>query len=137
MAEGNDLDLFSYESTYKMKELHPYDTEDNEGNKIKVMPKDPANHDSWNQWEAHPTVFYNIGSIIKNPTRMYPSPSNNPRALQHLEDGRVLIYEKDDYMFDIKVPFVTEPIGDVTTVIVKYDDLKNENYTLSYRIDKK
>lgn len=136
MSEDKNISKYSYEETYRM-DLKSYKVEDHLGREVEIQPKDPAVHESYHKWESHPTFFYNLGSILFDYDRVGPTTSKNPSALKHAETGEILVFEKDDYMVSLGVPFVATPIGDTVSVIVKYDEVKGRNYTLSYRIDKK
>ena len=131
LMNSNDL---SYDMTLERKPLHPFTAKDPQNRLVTIKTKIPDNH-TWHvfeSYEQHPTIFWNLGSVIENPDRVYPTTSRNPEAIEHLSDGQILIYEKDEYLFGLNVPFVREPRGDTMRVVVHYNEKTHENYSLTY-----
>ncbi len=118
--------------------IRAYEVTDCEGRKVKITPKNPANHESDSAIEQNPTVFHNLGAILVDLDTVVPSTSRNPVAIKHNETGNVLIYHKKGFVHGLNLPDGRYTGNETMIVIVKYEDKEKvprpKNYTLSYRI---
>lgn len=124
----------SFEDTIS-KPVVAYSAFDNVGKEVIIRPKNPERHQSSSGLDRHPTVFHNLGKVIENPDIVRPSPSKNPKALEHKKTGEIKIFEKKGYLRALNLPGQEQ--GDVW-VVVKYEDESKfenpKNYTLTYLI---
>ncbi|HLD26802.1 MAG TPA: hypothetical protein VJB63_02505 [Patescibacteria group bacterium] len=130
MAEKT-AELKSYSETIG-KPLISYMISDPNGKSVQVMPKNPSKHKSGSTLEAHPTYFYNVGTIVQNPDSVVASSSKNPRALENAKQGKTYIYRKEGFVKSLKLPWIDEMKNEQTLVIVFYGD-DGVNFTRSYR----
>lgn len=112
--------------------LEAYTCLDKDGKLVKVTPKVMQNHSSWQQIQSDPAFHYNLGMIVGQPDAVVPSTSQHPQAVQHRQDGKVLIYSKEDYIMNLNAPSSPNYSNSVTTVVVKYTD--DGNYSLTSNI---
>jgi hypothetical protein len=123
-------DNFNYEEL----PLKSYKVIDARGKKVTIYPKKESKHGLNHPLEKYATVFYNLGDIVKNPTKVEVSTSMNPKARIHRLKGEVLIYSQKDFVTKLAIPGNTDTKGDLTEVVVFYDSEKKENYTLTYHV---
>lgn len=112
--------------------LEAYTCHDQNGKLIKITPKVFERHDSWQQIQADPAYHYNLGMIVNRPDTVVASTSQHPKAIQHRQEGTVLIYGKENYIMSLNSPSSSVYQNTTTTVIVKYTD--DGNHTLTSNI---
>lgn len=122
---------------YRKKPLKPYDTYDQKGRKVKIQPKKNSKHGLTHPLENDSTVYYELGDIVKNPTKVTVSTSNNPKAKANQLKGQVLIYEQEDFAKKLDIPGYKDLQGDITEVVILYDKTKKKNYSLTYHVKPK
>src|SRR5690349_7502866 len=109
--------------------LLPYSCYDQDGKLVKIPPKVPETHESWEAIQAEPAFHYNLGYIILHPDDVELSLSQNPRAIQHRQEGTVLTYGKLGYIMSLNTPASWQFPTDKTVVTIKYTD--DGNYSLT------
>ena len=114
------------------QDLSPYTCYDNIGQLVTITPKYPDTHSSWEGMQADPAYHYNLGYILLHPDEVGISISQNPRAIQHRQDGQVLTYGKIGYIMSLNAPASPQFPTDKTVVTVKYTD--DGNYSLTSQI---
>lgn len=124
--------LKSYDDTYQLK-IEPYTVNDPDGNVVTIMPKNPGNHTLTTDVELWAPVFHNLGAIVMDPTRVYPSTSKNPQAIEHRKKGKVMVYEKEGLIENLGFTNLDYKQQDLCQCIVMYED-SGSNYTLTYHI---
>ena len=107
-----------------------------EGEVVSIIPKILEHHDSHHPLEQTPTFFYNLDQVLLNPDEIKPDCSNEPRAIESRKKGKVLIYLKNNFINELKIPGYSDWKGDETRVVVMYEKT-GKNYTKTYRIIKK
>ncbi len=113
-------------------EKAPYTCLDKDGNLIEVTIKRPETHDSWVNIQSEPAYHYNLGFIIANPHQVRESTSQQPSAIVHREQGKVVTYVRYGFVSSLNMPSSWQFPTDMTTVTVKYTGTKN--YTLTSQI---
>lgn len=139
MSELNKdiLNFQSFDDTIG-RPIVQYTTLDFQGRQVTINPKNPANHDSYHKLEQHPTVYYNLGTVLSHPDSVEISTSKARRACEHRETGQVMLYKKKGFIASLDIPANDWNGEETMIVVVKYEDASKvsnpENYTLSYRI---
>lgn len=118
------------------KPIKPYQSADVNGNGISIMPKNPKHHQSCHPLEQVPTLFYNLDQILLHPHKIESDSSNNPVAVKSRKKGKSLIYLRNDFIKELKIPGYCDWKGDQTIVVVMYENT-GKNYTKTYRVIKK
>lgn len=106
------------------------------GSPVTINPKSD-NHLSWHPAQNHPTVFANIGIAVVEPDRHGPTTSTTPATQTHLQNGSIILYEKDNFFELLDAPGLAELYPEHTlTVVTLYRNDGSLNPTLTYYFDK-
>lgn len=106
----------TYDETYELP-LVSYTIPDPEGKIIVINPKNIEKHSSNHPLEQHPTVYHNLGYVIKQPHDIRLSSSKNPIALKNKKKGQIKIYSRNNLIDEIGLSHLIGYRKDKTQVV--------------------
>lgn len=113
--------------------LRPYTCYDHEGVEIKLNPKNPEMHDSWHPLQDDPALFNNLRVVVSEPEAVALSTSNNIRAIQTRQNGKIVVYSHKNLINKISFPAYPDISANVE-VVVHYPNDGTTPYSLTYLI---